>query len=156
MNHEMWMQMAIDAAAQGIAEGQTPFGAAIVQGDKLVAAGHNEVWHRCDPTAHAEVVTIQKAAEALQSIDLTGCVMYTTCEPCPMCAAAIHWSKLDEVYFGATIADAQKAGFNELIVPAKDLYKQGGSHVLIHDGLLNAECAALFEQWKTGPAMKSY
>ncbi len=150
------MKKAIQQAREGIASGQTPFGAVVVRGDELVAGGHNEVWHRCDPTAHAEVVTIQKAAAALQSIDLTGCVMYTTCEPCPMCAAAIHWSKLEAAYFGAAIADAQRAGFTELLLAAKDLYRQGGSGVRIVDGILNEQCAELFEEWRNGPARKVY
>jgi tRNA(Arg) A34 adenosine deaminase TadA len=146
--HEPWMRRAIERARAGIASGQSPFGAVIVRAGREVGAGHNEVWKRTDPTAHAEVVCIQNGARALRSIDLSGCVMYTTTEPCPMCAAAIHWSKLDAVYFGATIADAQAAGFTELTVPIHDLYRRGGSPVRAVGGVLAGECAALFEEWK--------
>jgi tRNA(Arg) A34 adenosine deaminase TadA len=156
MTHDKWMRAAIDAAAAGIDEGQTPFGAVIVRGDTLVAAGHNEVWRRTDPTAHAEVVTIRRAAEALDTIDLTGCRMYTTCEPCPMCAAAIHWCKLDAVWFGATIEDAQTAGFSELTVPAIDLYRRGASPVVLHTDCCRADCAALFQRWTNRPDRRAY
>ena len=150
------MQIAIDEARQGIAAGQSPFGAAIVRGEQLVAAGHNEVWKRCDPTAHAEVVAIQRASAALGTIDFAGCVMYTTCEPCPMCAAAIHWSRLDAVFYGATIADAKKAGFNELTLPIPELYRAGGSSVRILAGISQPACAALCEEWLRHPAQRAY
>jgi guanine deaminase len=106
------------------------------------------VWKRTDPTAHAEVVCIQRAAAALPGIDLSGCVMYTTTEPCPMCAAAIHWSKLDAVYFGARIADAAEAGFTELTLPIEEVYGKGGSPVAAVGGVLRAQCVGLFRQWK--------
>src|SRR5262245_65021229 len=99
MSDDDYMRMAVRIAEQGIAAGQTPFGEVIVRDDKLVAEGHNCVWLTGDPTAHAEVVTIRKAAAALRTISLTGCTMYTTCEPCPMCLSAIHWSKIDTVYY---------------------------------------------------------
>lgn len=148
MTHDDWMLLAIEQARAAIRAGQSPFGAIIVRHQEVVAAGHNEVWKRTDPTAHAEVVCIQNAARAWGSIDLSGCVMYTTTEPCPMCAAAIHWARLDAVYFGATIRDAVGAGFNELRLSIDDLYRQGGSPVRSHFGLLSAECAALFDEWK--------
>jgi tRNA(Arg) A34 adenosine deaminase TadA len=154
--HERWMGMAIEEARAGIAAGQSPFGAAIVRAGSLVARGHNEVWARTDPTAHAEVVTIRRAAEALGSIDLSGCVMYTTCEPCPMCAAAIHWAKLEAVCFGAGIADAKAAGFSEITVPIDELYARGGSGVRILSRLREAECAELFRRWLAHPGHRGY
>ncbi len=143
------MGKAIEFARAGLAAGQSPFGSVIVRDGRVVAGGHNEVWQRTDPTAHAEVVTIQRAAAALATIDLTGCVLYSTCEPCPMCAAAIHWARLDAVYFGATIVDARAAGFNELALPIDDLYRTGGSRVRIVRGVLSEPCAALFREWQT-------
>lgn len=154
--HEKWMQIAIAEARKGIGAGQSPFGAVVVRGDEAIAAGHNEVWKRCDPTAHAEVVTIQRAAAALGTIDFAGCVMYTTCEPCPMCAAAIHWSKLDAVYYGATIDDAKKAGFSELTLPIPELYRVGGSPVRLVPGIVQPVCAALFDEWLRHPAHRAY
>lgn len=143
------MQLAIDTARDGIAAGQSPFGAAIVRGDQVVAVAHNAVWLTCDPTAHAEVNAIRKAAAALQTIALRGCEMFTTCEPCPMCLAAIHWAKIDKVYYGATIADAAAAGFSELHIPAVEMVKNGGSSLQVAAGPLRQECRDLFALWRT-------
>jgi len=156
VTHQDAMTRAIEQARRGMAAGQSPFGAVVVRGDELVAGGHNEVWKRCDPTAHAEVVAIQRAAARLQTIDLSGCEIYTTCEPCPMCAAAIHWCRLDAVYYGATIADAQQAGFNELMFPAAELYRRGGSGVRVAGDVLREACAALFSDWLSRADHRAY
>lgn len=142
------MERAIAQARKSISSGQSPFGAVIVRAGQLVGEGHNEVWKRTDPSAHAEVVCIQNTARALKTIDLAGCVMYTTTEPCPMCAAAIHWANLDAVYFGARIADAAGAGFNELRVSIERMYGDGGSRVIASGGMMARECAGLFEEWR--------
>lgn len=141
------MLEAIGQARQGIGAGQSPFGAVIVRDGRIIGRGHNHVWAWTDPTAHAEVVCIRHAAKALGSISLAGCVMATTCEPCPMCASAIHWAGLDEVLWGASIADAAGAGFNELHVATPDLYRLGGSPVRTTPGVLRDECAALFAEF---------
>ena len=147
MDDQHWMRLAVEQARKGIASGGSPFVAVVVRGDELVSANHNEVWHTTDPTAHAEIVAIRRAAAKLKSITLAGCRMYTTCEPCPMCASAIHWCRLDAVYCGATIADAQTAGFNELTLAIEELYRRGGSKVQVHRNLLSPECAALFQEF---------
>ena len=154
--HEDFMRAAVRVAEAGIAAGQTPFGCVIVRDGEVVAEAHNTVWLTCDPTAHAEVNAIRKAAKALGAISLSGCVMYTTCEPCPMCLSATHWSKVDTVYYGATIADAEGAGFCELCVAAKALASMGGSPLKVESGLLQAECAALFAKWKAAALSKPY
>ncbi len=155
-DHDRWMRAAIERARAAIASGQSPFGAVVVRNGELVAGGHNEVWKRTDPTAHAEVVTIQNAGRELGTIDFRGCSMYTTCEPCPMCASAIHWANFDAVYFGATIDDAKRAGFRELIVAAEELYRRGGSKVRIVSGVLPRECASLFDEWLARPDHRGY
>jgi guanine deaminase len=142
------MRLAIRMAQAGIASGQSPFGAVVVRDGAIIAEAHNTVWLTIDPTAHAEVNGIRKAAAALKAIDLSGCTMYSTCEPCPMCMSAIHWSRIDRVVFGATIADATAAGFHELHVGAQALAAMGQSPVRVEGGLLQAECAALFEEWR--------
>lgn len=142
-----FMMLAIEEARAGIATGQSPFGAVIVRSGEVVARGHNHVWSWTDPSAHAEVVCIREAGRVLRAIDFAGCEMYTTCEPCPMCAAAIHWANLDSVSFGARIEDADRAGFRELALPIERLYEIGGSRVRVHAEVLRAECAALFTEW---------
>ena len=145
------MKQAIAKTREGIAQGNSPFGAAVVKNGKVVSCTHNTVWPSIDPTAHAEVNAIRSATKALGTIDLTGCVMYTTCEPCPMCLSAIHWSKIDRVVYGATIADAAGAGFNELKFDAKRLAKEGGSKLVVEQdpsAELCRECAGLFQEWK--------
>jgi tRNA(Arg) A34 adenosine deaminase TadA len=156
MTHDDYMRLAIRVAEEGIAAGQTPFGAVIVRDVQLIAEAHNTVWLTCDPTAHAEVGAIRKAAKALGTIDLSGCEMYTTCEPCPMCLAATHWSKLDAVHYGATIADARAAGFCELCVAAKVLAELGGSPLKVEAGPLHPECVALFDKWKAAGLSQPY
>ena len=150
------MNLAIEVARQGIAAGQSPFGAIIVRGGDVVAATHNTVWRDGDPTAHAEVNCIRHAARALKTIDLHGCTMFSTCEPCPMCLSAIHWSKIDRVVYGATIADAASAGFSELDVAAKLLAEMGRSPLRVEDGLLREPCARLFSEWREAALCKTY
>jgi tRNA(Arg) A34 adenosine deaminase TadA len=148
--------MAIAIAREGIGAGQSPFGALIVRGTTVVAATHNTVWRDLDPTAHAEVNCIRQAASTLQSINLGGCEMFSTCEPCPMCLAAIHWAKLERVVYGATIADAAEAGFCELHVDARALAQMGRSPLRVEGGLLQKECAALFALWRDAGLSGSY
>jgi tRNA(Arg) A34 adenosine deaminase TadA len=151
-----FMNKAIAKTLEGIAAGQSPFGAVIVRDGEVVAATHNTVWKTCDPTAHAEVNCIRSAAQALAAIDLSGCAMYSTCEPCPMCLAAIHWSKLDRVVFGATIDDAAAAGFHELRVDAAVLAEMGRSPLRVEGGLLREECARLFAHWREAGLCGTY
>jgi guanine deaminase len=155
-NDQDFMTLAIAKTREGIAAGQSPFGAVIVRDGAVVAATHNTVWKTCDPTAHAEVNCIRSAAQALAAIDLSGCVMYSTCEPCPMCLAAIHWSKIDRVVFGATIADAAEAGFHELYVDARVLAEMGRSPLQVESGLLREECAGLFARWREAGLCGAY
>lgn len=144
---ERFMQMAIDKAKEGVDEGQSPFGACIVKDGNVIACDHNIVWESTDITAHAEVHAIRNACQKLKSIDLSGCVIYSTCEPCPMCFTAIHWARIDKIYFGATIDDAKQFGFNELRVSNKTLKELGLSNVQIEGDIMRSECIKLFEYW---------
>lgn len=151
-----YMRAAVDAAKRGIAAGQSPFGAVVVCDGRTVAAAHNTVWRDTDPTAHAEINAVRQAAAALGRINLDGCVIFSTCEPCPMCLAAIHWSKIDRLVYGAAIADAAAAGFSELHVAARELARLGGSPLRIESALLESECRALFDLWKQTARSPSY
>jgi guanine deaminase len=148
MEHSDFMRLAIEKTKKGIAAGQTPFGCCIVKEGKVVSCEHNVVWATTDITAHAEVNAIRVACRQLKTIDLSGCMLYTTCEPCPMCFAACHWARIDTIFYGATIADAHKAGFHELTISCVDMKQLGQSEVTIKSGVLQAECVVLFEEWK--------
>lgn len=156
MTAEQHMQSAIEIARSGIAVGQTPFGAVIVRDDRIIAAAHNTVWATTDITAHAEVNAIRAACRDLKTVDLSGCDMYTTCEPCPMCLAAIHWARIGTVYCGAAINDANDAGFNELTISAEDMVRLGGSELRVRPGLLADKCVDLFRTWRSRTDRKSY
>ena len=154
--HDRFMKLAIGEARAGIAAGQTPFGACIVRDGEVVALAHNRVWADTDVTAHAEVVALRLACRRLGTIDLSGCAIYSTTEPCPMCFSACHWARLDAIVYGADIADARAAGFNELAVSDADLKRLGGSRVEIVGGRLRDECLDLFRQWQASPARRAY
>ena len=156
MSDAEYMRLAIRKAQESIAAAQSPFGAVIIRDGEVVAASHNTVWRDSDPTAHAEVNCIRRAASALKTIFLHGCTMYSTTEPCPMCLSAIHWSRIERVVYGASIADAAAAGFGELHVSAKALVEMGKSALRVESGLLSTECAALFEQWRAAGLSQPY
>ncbi len=108
------MQMAITLATGNVLSGRGgPFGAVIVKDGEVVATGANQVTSTNDPTAHAEVVAIRKACAALGSYELKQCTIYSSCEPCPMCLAAILWARCEALYFGSTASDAADAGFDD-------------------------------------------
>lgn len=148
MNDEQYMRMAIERTIEGIEAGQTPFGACIVRGGEVLACEHNRVWRDTDITAHAEITALRCACKEISGIDLSGATIYSTTEPCPMCFSAIHWARVDRIVYGAEIADAVKAGFNELAVSNRELKQLGGSLVEVVSGCLRQECADLFRLWK--------
>lgn len=155
-NDVKFMRMAIAKTRQGISKGQTPFGACVVRKGEVVACVHNVVWKTTDITAHAEVNAIRVACKNLGTIDLTGCVLYSTCEPCPMCFAAIHWARINKVVFGARIRDAKQAGFNELTVSNEQMKRLGKSPVEIVGDFMRDECKVLFEEWRAVSRDKVY
>ena len=143
-----WMKIAIAKAREGLAAGQSPFAACIVRGPDLIASEHNKVYANTDVTAHGEVQTIRQACTKLQKIDLCGCTIYSTCEPCPMCFAACHWANLDRIVYGAAISDAAAAGFRELTLSNEQMKQQGQSPITLTPGVLQKECAKLFKTFR--------
>jgi tRNA(Arg) A34 adenosine deaminase TadA len=112
--HEKFILRAIELSGIGIKKGAGgPFGAVIVKDDKIIAEGHNEVLLRKDPTAHAEIVTIRRACESLGHFQLEDCILYTSCEPCPMCLGAIYWARPKMVVYACTKKDAASIGFDD-------------------------------------------
>jgi tRNA(Arg) A34 adenosine deaminase TadA len=150
------MRLAIDKCREGLAARQSPFGCAIARDGELLAASHNTVLLSTDITAHAEVNALRSACRHAGNILLEGAIVATTCEPCPMCMAALHWARVDTVYYGASIADAAAAGFNELQLPAAELLRLGGSKLKLIPGVLPQECKQLFVEWNASPNRKVY
>jgi guanine deaminase len=148
LTDQEFMNLAIFRTREGIIAGQSPFGAVLALEGRVIAATHNTVWLDTDPTAHAEINCLRASARVLSTIDLSGATLFSTCEPCPMCLAAIHWAKVTRLVFGASIADAAEAGFNELPVAARELARMGRSPLIVEGGLLVEECVALFREWK--------
>jgi guanine deaminase len=110
----IFMKKAIALATENVLSGAGgPFGAVVVRDGQIIATGVNLVTSSNDPTAHAEVVAIRAACKALDDFQLTGCVVYTSCEPCPMCLSALYWSRCDAIFFGNSAADAMAAGFDD-------------------------------------------
>lgn len=141
------MRLAINMAREGIQKGQTPFGACIAKEREVICCVHNIVWESMDITAHAEIHALRKACDALNTIDLSGCVLYSTCEPCPMCFSACHWAKISKIVYGARIEDAKKLGFNELTISGKDMKIFGNSPIEIVGDFLRNETLELFKLW---------
>lgn len=142
------MRLAIEKCREGIARGESPFGCAVAIGDRVVAVSHNRVLSATDITAHAEISALREACLGERRIHFPEAIVATTCEPCAMCAAALHWARVGHVYYGASIADATAAGFNELRLACDELVRASGSSLLVTAGLLAEECRALFDEWK--------
>ena len=111
--HQLWLSRAIELANDNVEAGGGPFGAVVVRGDEVIATGTNLVVPTLDPTAHAEVVAIRNACAATGSFALTGCVLVSSCEPCPLCLAASLWARVDAVLYAADRDDAAVAGFDD-------------------------------------------
>lgn len=119
MMHRDFLHQAVELACFNVHNGGGPFGALIVRDQRIIAASGNRVTENMDPTAHAEVLAIRQACQYLQDFQLKDCVLYTSCEPCPMCLGAIYWSRLDEVYFASNRDDAARAGFDDSLIYAE-------------------------------------
>jgi tRNA(Arg) A34 adenosine deaminase TadA len=115
-----FMQDAIERAMENVRSGRGgPFGAVVVKDGRVIATGVNSVTASNDPTAHPEVNAIREACRTLETFQLTGCEIYTSCEPCPMCLGAIYWARPDRVFFAATASDAAAAGFDDSFIYAE-------------------------------------
>ena len=146
MTNNEFMLLAIEKARTGINQGQTPFGACLVRKEEVISCEHNNVWNNLDITAHAEIIAIRKACKKLGTIDLSGCVMFSTCEPCPMCFSACHWARISKIYYGAGIEDAKKYGFNEIEISNDFMKEKGKSPIKIEKDFLRNECIQLFKE----------
>ena len=142
-----FMREAIRLSREGMQTGHGgPFGCVIVKNGTVVGRGTNRVTSTCDPTAHGEVVAIREACAAMKTFDLTGCTLYTSCEPCPMCLAAIYWARIDMIYYANTRVDAADIGFDDdLIYREVALAIEHRSKSM--KSLLREEAITVFEEW---------
>lgn len=141
------MREAIRLSVDNVRNGGGPFGAVIARGGKIVATGVNRVTPDCDPTAHAEVSAIRAACKELGTFDLSGCEIYSSCEPCPMCLGAIYWAHLDKLYFGNNKHDAAEIGFDDAFI-YEELDLKPADRRLPSEVLLPDEAISAFNDWK--------
>ena len=142
-----YMQEAIKLAEHNVHNGDGgPFGAVVVKDGKIIGRGGNQVTVNNDPTAHAEIVAIREAAKNLGTFDLSGCEIYASCEPCPMCLGAIYWSHLDKLFYAATKDDAAKANFDDSFIYA-EFAKPKDQRQLQSVQMMREDAVKVFEAW---------
>tara|TARA_R110000765_G_C18923340_1_gene606108 strand:- start:838 stop:1320 length:483 start_codon:yes stop_codon:yes gene_type:complete len=144
---KIFMRRAIALAEEGMDKGAGgPFGAIVVKDGKVIAEGYNKVTSTNDPTAHAEVTAIRIACEALKSFQLDGCVIYTSCEPCPMCLGAIYWARPDKVFYGANREDAAAIDFDDQFI-YDEIAKDMDDRQIPFYKVLREEAVPVFTKW---------
>lgn len=146
MTKEELMRKAIELSIENINNGGGPFGAVIAKNGEILATGVNRVTDSCDPTAHAEVSAIRAAAKKLNSFDLSGYEIYSSCEPCPMCLGAVYWARLDKLYYGNTKHDAKVIGFDDSFI-YEELELKKEDRKLKSEELLGSEAIKAFNMW---------
>jgi tRNA(Arg) A34 adenosine deaminase TadA len=155
-SHSALMQEAIRLAIDGVNAGRGgPFGCVIVKEGQVIGRGCNEVTGTNDPTAHAEIVAIRDACRRLGAFHLTGCVLYTTCEPCPMCLSAIYWARIDRYYFGCTAQDAAAIQFADDFI-RHELSRPPAARTIPALPLMRDKCLAAFQHWQAKPDRVPY
>jgi len=145
---EKYLNKAFKEAITGVRTNQGgPFGAVIVKDGTIVGKGCNRVTSEKDPTAHAEIVAIRNACKSLDTFDLSGAVIYSTCEPCPMCLSAIYWAGIQTVYYSATRHDAEEIGFKDNLI-YKEINREPSERNIRFQQIANPVMSSLFEEWK--------
>jgi guanine deaminase len=154
--HHQYMRMAIALSEQNVAQGLGgPFGAVIVKDNKVVAASANTVVPSNDPTAHAEVSAIRLACQELNTYNLEGCVIYTSCEPCPMCLGAIYWARIEKIYYANNKSDAAAIGFDDQFI-YEELDRPKEQRKLPVVEMLRDEALGAFKAWETSVVKTHY
>ncbi|MCB9877364.1 MAG: nucleoside deaminase [Planctomycetes bacterium] len=154
--HEFFMRSAITLAEVGLFRGDGgPFGCIITRGERVVGSGTNQVTSTNDPTAHAEVVAIRSACQTLGTFALHGCVLYSTCEPCPMCFAAAHWARVEAIWFGSSRDDAAAIGFDDALLYQQIALPNTERALPMHQ-ILRDEAQRPFAAWQAMPDKTPY
>lgn len=151
-----FMARAIELSLENVRTGKGgPFAAVVVKDGRIIAEGTNCVTSTNDPTAHAEIVAIREACRSLNSFQLTGCEIYTSCEPCPMCMGAIYWARPAHVYFAATAADAARYGFDDSFI-GQELQRPLPQRKIPTTQMMGQEALAAFSAWEQKPDKVKY
>jgi guanine deaminase len=151
-----FMARAIELSLDNVRSGRGgPFGAVVVKKGEIIAEGVNQVTLLNDPTAHAEVVAIREACRKLATFELTDCKIYTSCEPCPMCLAAIYWARIERVYFGNSAQDAANAGFDDSFI-YREIAKPASQRAIPMIPLMRQQALAAFRAWQEKTDKISY
>lgn len=151
-----FMQQAIALATENVLNGRGgPFGAVVVRDEVVIATGANQVTASNDPTAHAEVVAIRNACQALGTFHLTGCDVYTSCEPCPMCLAALYWARCRAIFYGNAAAAAARAGFDDAFLYEELKMPLDQRQIPIHQ-IMSDEAYTSFAAWRSSPYRVAY
>ena len=143
---KQFMSRAIELSIESVQKGGGPFGSVIVKDNKIIAEGSNKVTFSNDPTAHAEIVAIREACKNLNTFKLSGCDLYASCEPCPMCLSAIYWSHVDNIFYANTRDDAKKINFDDSLIYSEISKKNKDRKIPIKQMLRN-EALKAFEIW---------
>ena len=141
-----FMKRAIELSIESVNNGGGPFGCVIVKDEKIISEGSNKVTSSNDPTAHGEIVAIREACKSINNFSLNGCELYSTCEPCPMCLAAIYWARVDKIYYANTRKDAQKIGFDDSLIYS-EFQKNIDKRKIPMIQMLRNEALKAFELW---------
>ena len=146
MSKNKFMLRAIELSISSAKDTGGPFGCVIVKDDKIIAEGSNKVTFSNDPTAHAEIVAIREACKKLNTFNLSGCDLYASCEPCPMCLSAIYWSHVDNIFYANTREDAKKINFDDSLIYSEISKKNEDRKIPIKQ-MLRDEALKAFEIW---------
>ena len=141
-----FMKRAIDLSIESVNNGGGPFGSIIVKDNKIISEGSNKVTSTNDPTAHGEIVAIRSACEKLNNFSLSGCELYSNCEPCPMCLSAIYWARIDKIYYANTREDAQKIDFDDSFIYS-EFQKEISQRKIPIFQMMRNEALKAFELW---------
>ena len=146
-SNEKFMRLAVEKSLESVKNGGGPFGAVVVKDGEVVAVASNSVTLDNDPTAHAEVNAIRMACKKLGTFDLSGCEIYASCEPCPMCLASIYWARIGKLYYANTKADADKIGFSDNFI-YEEFAKPESERSIKVVKMLRNEALKAFENWE--------
>ena len=141
-----FMSRAIELSIESVNNGTGPFGAVIVKNEKIIAEGSNKVTSTNDPTAHGEIVAIREACKQLNNFSLSGCELYSSCEPCPLCLSAIYWARINKIYYANTREDARKIDFDDSFIYS-EIKKNIDERKIPMTQMMRDEALKAFELW---------